>query len=459
MKRTLGTLMVLGGLTLAAPAAAQDPPAAAPDPAGAATSSQDPQEHGSLATGRPIVIQYMRPQDQRGVNVFETSKDPGAEYTGFRFDIGAGFTTQIQDLDHENTATPNLVNGTDTNQLVTIGRGANLPTANLYLHAQVARGIRVQLTSYLSSRHHNETWVKDGYIQIDESPIDFVPLQALMQVLTLKVGHMEVNYGDAHFRRSDNGNALWNPFVGNYILDAFTTEPGAEIYLKTKGIIAMGAVTSGELRPAVTNPTQKGFTYIGKLGIDRQVRPAVRVRVTGSLYTNDNQASNTLYSGDRAGSRYYWVMENTAATESAQFTSGLLNPGLRNEITAMQLNPFVKVRGLELFGVLERATGKASTETDRREWNHYALDVVYRFLPKEQAFVGARYNRAEGPLAAAPTTDVGARRVQLAGGWFVTPNILAKAEYVNQEYFGYPVTDIKNGGKFNGVILEGVVGF
>jgi hypothetical protein len=28
------------------------------------------------------------------------------------------------------------------------------------------------MTSYLSSRHHQETWVKDGYLQIDDSPID-----------------------------------------------------------------------------------------------------------------------------------------------------------------------------------------------------------------------------------------------------------------------------------------------
>ena len=49
----------------------------------------------------------------------------------------------------------------------------------------------------------------------------------------VRVGHMEINYGDAHFRRSDNGNAIYNPFVGNYIMDAFTTEIGGEVYLKT----------------------------------------------------------------------------------------------------------------------------------------------------------------------------------------------------------------------------------
>ena len=126
-----------------------------------------------------------------------------------------------------------MVNGVDANQLADIGFGFNNSTANLNLHAQLAPGIRVALTSYLSSRHHNETWVKDGYIQIDESPIDFDAAQRRScRSCTVRVGHIEINYGDAHFRRTDNGNAIYNPFVGNYIMDAFTTEIGGEVYLK-----------------------------------------------------------------------------------------------------------------------------------------------------------------------------------------------------------------------------------
>ena len=83
---------------------------------------------------------------------------------------------------------------------------------------------------------------------------------------------------------------------------------------------------------------------------------------------------------------------------------------------------------------------------------------MYRFLPDEKLFVGARYNRAHGELAGI-TGDVGANRWQFGGGWFITPNVLAKVEYVNQKYFGYPDTNIKNGGKFNGMMLEGVIAF
>jgi hypothetical protein len=438
-------------LDASGPAASEAPPAA---PAEAAPPR---------VKARPIAMQYFRALDQRGLNVFEAPKEPGVEYTGFKLDWGAAFTSQVQALDHSNTALP--VTALDAsgkpynaNQLADIGFGFNNSTANLYLHAQLARGIRVQLTTYLSSRHHNEAWVKDGYILIDESPIDFVPLQALMQYLTVKVGHFEINYGDAHFRRSDNGNAMYNPFVGNYILDAFTTEIGGEVYLRSKkGLIAMGSVTGGEIRGTVLTPERRGPTFIGKLGFDRQINPDLRVRLTGSGYRAARVLSNTLYGGDRAGSRYYYVVENTLATESAQFTSGLINPGFRNAVTALQINPFVKFRGLELFGVIERAEGRAAAEAGKREFNQYALDVVYR-LPGEKLFVGARYNTVEGQLLGI-SGDVGADRWQFGGGWFILPGVLAKLEYVNQEFKGFPPTNIKNGGKFNGLMLEGVVAF
>jgi hypothetical protein len=474
MNRTLRTALITGILLGGtAPAVAQQsvskpqdwlaglPAISLQSPSASDEKAVKPAEPASTVSAsleRKVGIQYLRPQDARGLNIFETTKVAGAEFDGFRVDWGAAFTTQVQDLSHSNTSAPVIVNGVNANQLQDIGFGFNNSTANLYLHSQVAPGMRVMLSMYLSSRHHNEAWVKDGYLQIDESPIEFAPLQALMQHMTVKVGHMEINYGDAHFRRSDNGNAMFNPFVGNYILDAFTTEIGAEVYLKAKHIIAMGAVTGGEVRGTVLTPSQRGPAFIGKLGYDRQVNPDLRVRLTGSLYTTNKSASNTLYGGDRAGSRYYWVMENTAATETAQFRSGLFNPNFKNEVTALQVNPFVKMRGLELFGVIEQAKGRASTEAVERTWNQYALDAVYRFAADDQLFVGARYNRAKGEVLDI-TGDVSIDRYEIGGGWFITPAVLLKAEYVNQTYKGFPVTHLYNGGKFNGMMLEGVIGF
>ena len=91
----------------------------------------------------------------------------------------------------------------------------------------------MHLRTYLSSRHHPEPYVKGGYLQIDN--LDFIKeglASDLMKNVTIMFGHMEINYGDAHFRRSDNAQALYNPFVGNYIMDSFTTEVGAEAYYR-----------------------------------------------------------------------------------------------------------------------------------------------------------------------------------------------------------------------------------
>jgi hypothetical protein len=429
--------------------------AAAPAAAQSSNGSDGTAVKAAASNQKPMVIQHVRPQDKRGLTVFEPSKETAIPFEGFKLDFGAAFTQQFQALSHSNTAAERIVNDANANQLADLGWGFNLATANFYLNAQLAPGVRVALESYMSSRHHSEFWVKGGYLQIDASPLEIKALETMMRYLTLKVGHFEVNYGDAHFRRTDNGNALFNPFVENYIMDAFATEIGAEAYFHKDGLLAMAGVTTGEIQGGVTNPDKKAPSFIGKLGYDYKLDEGLRMRLTGSVYTTERSANNTLYAGDRAGSRYYNVMDNATG---ADFRNGRINPGLSDKVTAYQLNPFVKLGGVELFGVYEKAAGRNATEVENREWSQYAGDLVYRFLPGEAAYVGGRYNVAEGHLAGV-ADKVSLDRIQLGGGWFVTPSVLMKAEYVNQRYKDFPVLDIRNGGKFSGFILEGVVAF
>ena len=414
-------------------------------------------ETNILSTVPTIEIQHLRPQDQRGLNVFEPPKNDGVPYTGFKLSWGAAFTQQFQGLTHSNTAAPRLVNNVDQNKLMGIGNGFNNAVANLYLNAQIAKGIRVAVVNYASARHHQETWVKEGYALIDDSPIDNPLLNTIMKYTTVKFGHFELNYGDAHFRRTDNGQAMYNPFVGNYILDAFTTEIGGEVYLRSGSWMAMGAVTGGEVRGQVTAPDKRSPAYIAKLGFDKQATKDLRVRLTGSTYAQDKANSNTLFTGDRAGSRYYLVLENTAATEKDNAWSGNIRPGFANQVHAYVVNPFIKYRGLELFGNIETATGKASTELTNRTIRQYAGEGIYRLF-SDKVYFGGRYNTVRGTLAGIPN-DIAVNRVQLGGGWFVTPLLLTKVEWVNQKYEKFPTTDIRSGGQFKGFMVEGVLAF
>jgi hypothetical protein len=380
-----------------------------------------------------------------------------------KIDWGVAFSQTAQSLRQRNTATPVLSSsGINDNQLMTIGTGFNYAAANLYLNGQLADGIRVALTMYLSSRHHEETWVKDGYVQIDKLPFNIPAYRGIANILfdkymTLKVGHMEINYGDAHFRRTDNGNGVYNPFIGNYLMDAFTTEIGAELYLRANGALAMFSMTGGEIHGDVLTPQNRAPAFISKLGFDRQVTPHLRVRLTGSNYTVRKSAADTLYGGDRAGSPYYYAMENTQASVTANAFSGTINPGFSYKVTAFMVNPFIKYKGLEFFGVGEHATGRAITETTERTWTQTGGELVYRF-DDDHLFFGGRYDIAKGNLANM-INQVSVNRTQFGAGWFLNKYLLLKGEYVVQNYKNFPTTDIRNGGRFRGPLVDAVLAF
>lgn len=424
-------------------------------------------------------IQFFRPYDQRGINVFETTKYDTLVYDGFKIRWGAHLKQQYQSIKHENYFEPILPvpNPANPNQLIELGSGTNLAMANLNLDVQLVDGVRVSLQSYMSSRHHSEFWVKGGYFQIDKvSFLNSEFLDNLWKNLTLRVGHFEINYGDQHFRRSDGGNGIYNPFVENLIMDAFTTEIGAELYWQKNGILAMAAITGGEIQGSVVRPSDRKPSFYAKLGFDKQIQERLRVRLTGSLYTTSSSIRNTLYAGDRTGSHYYMVMENTAASVSANFTSGRVAPNFTDNVQAIMINPFVKFGGFELFGTYEIAKGNTSVDNAEntppaltaqpdREFTQLAVDGIYRFA-QDKLYVGARYNTLEGKQIFGQTaTNQGTRQnisvncTAFAAGWFITRNVMLKAEYVTQKYSDFPTSDRFDQGKFNGVVVEGIIGF
>ncbi|MEO5568282.1 MAG: hypothetical protein ABIR92_07305 [Gemmatimonadaceae bacterium] len=398
---------------------------------------------------QPISIQHIRPMDQRGVNMYEPSKHDTVTFQGTRVVFGGAFRQDFQGLQHKNTSpTP----------LVGLGHGFNNAVANLNMDVQLVKGVRIAMTSYLSSRHHNETWVKDGYILVDASPIDNKYLNEIMSHTTLKVGHFEVNYGDGHFRRTDNGSALFNPFVGNYILDAFSTEVGAEVYVHDGWWLAMAGMTNGEVKGMVTAPEKRSPAYFGKVGVDGTVIKDLRVRLTASAISQSSSASQTLYGGDRAGSQYYSVVEPVGVSEATNAWSGMVRNPFGSAIQGQMFNQFIKYKGAEFAGQLEWARGmNATVDTEKRKISQQVVEGLYRLGGREQYYVGARYNNFDGELVAGSKAKVNISRYQTGGGWFVTKNLLAKGEWVNQNYGGF--TDLRKGASFKGFMFSGAVSF
>ncbi|MEQ8573764.1 MAG: hypothetical protein RIB63_06865, partial [Fulvivirga sp.] len=205
------------------------------------------------------VLQFDRLNGQDGLNIFETSKEDTVAFEKLKARLGGDFAMQFQAI----------TQGNDLGNLVKLGDNFNLPTANLNIDVQLEDGVKLHLRTYLSARHHEEAWVKGGHIQMDK--LDFIKpgfLEGFMKVATIRIGLDEFNYGDAHFRRTDNARAIYNPFVGNYIMDAFSTEAFGELTLQKNGLLAVVGVTNGKLNQnvVINDNSDNKMSFFGKLG-------------------------------------------------------------------------------------------------------------------------------------------------------------------------------------------------
>ncbi len=388
---------------------------------------------------------------------FEMPQIDNKPFQKVKVKIGADFAMQYQALNQHADST-----------LVPIGKGVNLPTANMKLNAYLAPGIAVNVSIYLSSRHHLETWVEGGYIIMDRLPIKGT--DEFMKNLTVKAGVMEVNFGDLHFFRSNNGNVIHNSFIGNPVMDAFTTAPALEIYFRKNGFLLMGGVSSGTLKPSLVG--YSGYThkytpynmmdelaFYGKTGIDKTFAKHQRVRVTASFYYNAKNHFGSLYFGDRTGTRFYMVMirptySSTDVNISDEpFTGGKYGPGFTNKIKAYMFNAYARYQGLEVFGSIEGNSGTTAFGGAPFGYSQYIGMANYYLGAKDQFYIGGRIDVANN----SKVKGQGITRFETGLGWFFTKNIIIKATYVTQNYRNF--SQYGNNAGFNGIMFEAGVSF
>jgi hypothetical protein len=232
---------------------------------------------------------------------------------------------------------------------------------------------------------------------------------------------------------------------------------------RNNGWIAMLGISDGNLKPELVGFANgqyvkynffKELAVYSKVGFDKQLNKEFRLRLTVAPWFHASSRRGTLYSGDRAGARYYSVLVPASTGQAgtdikANFTNSRWGPGYYSENNSVMVNLFAKYKFLEFFGLYENASGKASANDFK--FNQYSCEGVVRFGKKEQFYGAARYNIVSNQ------SDMEVNRIQLSGGWFWNPNVLMKLEYVNQKYSNF-ATYGGNAG-FNGVMLEAAVSF
>ena len=274
------------------------------------------------------------PQDKRGINVFETTKDPGVEFTGFKLDFGAAFTSQIQD------ALAQQHRRAECGQ-----RRQREPARRHRLRLQQLD--RQPLPQRAARARHPR--------RADQLPVVAPPQRDVGQGRLHPDRRVADRLGaaeDADARSSRSASATSRSTTATRTSAAATTatrsttrssattswtpsrpRSAARSTSRPASFIAMG-VGDRRRNPrhgAHARPARRR-RYIGKLGFDRQVQQGPPRPPDGLDVSAPTKAmSNTLYGGDRAGSRYYYVMENTAATETGADVLGLHQPGLQEQ--------------------------------------------------------------------------------------------------------------------------------
>ncbi len=366
---------------------------------------------------------------------FEAPQLDSMNFEKVKVSVGADFALQMQSLNHE---APNAT-------LKTLPHNFNLPTANLSVTADLAPGIQLYINNFMSSRHHNEAWVEGGYLIIDKLP--FLPgTDRLMENFTIKAGVYSPDFGDSHYYRSTNAAVLNNPFVGNWIMDSYTTNPGMEIMYRNNGIIAEVGTNNGRLNYGRGANLGQDLVFNWKVGYDKQLNEDLRLRATASGYhVPEGHSGSYLWAGDRAGARYYGVMDTIAGDN---FRSGRWDPNSgQSQMTAIQGALFVQFQGLEVFGFYEMMNGVRNGS----DQNFSQLGAQLRYNIKS-FYVAGRYNMVDDNNGSTVS------RINFGGGWFMTPNVLVKLDYVTQSYTG-PAHAHLEGGKFSGIVLEAAIGF
>ena len=338
---------------------------------------------------------------------------------------------------------------------------------NLSFMAEVNGGDLVVFADlYLSSRPHpSTTYGNEGYMLFRRIPgesgvADWLN-DTVFKHVNVKAGHFEIDYGDAHYRRSDNAWVSRNLLVGNYLVDPDVEEIGIEVFSKPHWPVKwLAGVTSGTTTENV-NPGRGLASVHGKVWID----PTDDLRISASAYYVDHSdnppsgpgsTSGRLFSSRRSGGPY-------AGVWGGGNSPGELTIGADELVTAFQGDITYTPGPWEFYGNVgwvEDANPNGSLAGKPTErWFYGAAEGAYFFNPR--TYVAGRYSFARASDVKGEASDGMIHRGQIGGGYWLTRNTLVKAEYVHQFAQGFDPDDGLVGGvdiaddpSFNGILLE-----
>jgi len=320
--------------------------------------------------------------------------------------------------------------------------------------------IELYFDLYLASRNHpSTTYGNQGYLLMKDVPENLQALTFLKPIfkhVDLKAGAFLVDFGDQQEWRSNNAKVQKNPLIGNFVVDPNFVSAGVQAMSKPGRFGWVGAITNGTNTEDFS--TGRGYAFNGKL----YAYPIKPLRLSGSFYRVNHEESvsgrATLFSGNRSGERYGAVLGGGQAPGDVLPNTGKDMTAYQGDMTFDEATMPVKVYAH--FGITrDTDVNGPAPGTPEERWSYYAGQVLYKFNPATYAV--ARYSAANADKISGNDSMGKVYRIQVGGGLWLTRNMLAKVEYVNQKYSGFASGVVLNNGisawrnpSFKGVISE-----
>jgi len=386
--------------------------------------------------------------------------------------VGRAQALDQHDVGIENTTGPTA--GSAFTSQRGLDPGFQTPFADLTFLGQIPNKMEVYFDEYIASRPHpSTTYGHEGYIVFEgmPAPLDTGPVAKVFDWVNVKVGAFDLDYGDDNYRRSNNARVQSNPLIGNPLVDPNVEEIGGEIYSvkgPIYGLFGVGGGSTTEHFDIGYQPSVHGKLWAYPV-------PEVRTSVSAYHVHLDRSADESyLYANGRSGGTFAGVFGNPD-------DPGQILPQAGKDVTATQGDVTWLHWPVELYSNIgwvqdanigtngapaptvatqQHLTPTGSTPSER--WIYGAFEPVYHITPA--LYAAARFSVAQAQTVNGVTTHGWVDRAELGGGYWFTNNMLAKVEYVYEQFHdfdspmdvvnGYGGLDGGSNPSFNGVVIE-----
>ena len=317
--------------------------------------------------------------------------------------------------------------------------------------------------------HQDQLQGDEGFMLVRElpGPVGDVPwVKSVFEKINVKAGQFETDFGDAHYRRSTNALVHHNPLIGNYLVDPRATEVGMEVYTD-EGVFPVNAMV-GFGSGTDTGDFRKGhqLSVRGKLWgypFDPRLRTSASVYAVDHSGNTTTQSRTNLFRANRSGGSYGGVFDDGTSP-------GDITLGAGKQIFATQFDVTWEGKPMEWYGHMgwfqDTDMNGSVSGTPTESWFYYTAEGLYRFT--DRLYAALRYSGAAArhQVSSANSqididSDGLAHRFQIGGGYWLTKNILVKAEYVYQIFRSFGSDGSQVAGvdawadpEFKGVITE-----